>query len=126
MKNFTEVKKHEGQGLKKAMVDRVAINVKDKIVNILLSADVYERLGSPDYVNLAVGNGPQRGRVLITPAKSGYSVVSTVPKKQMRNGRRAQRRITVAARKVGAPMENTPMTTVPFSMVDEGLIVKVS
>lgn len=119
---FTAIEKGLGKYGRKRLENTVSVTVQAAGTSfITLSGDVVQRLGNPPYVKVMLGSGEHSGFIALIPR----NMPGETSYKMLKNGGQSghTKRLAIYAKKIGLVIEKTPVTTVPFEITEDGLIV---
>lgn len=112
---FNEIEK--GEGLREALTNTVKFHTSKTVGLFTMSGDVFEKMGSPGFLRVLLGDGEHSGYVALIPRQvPGKNTYSLVP-----SGRCWK--FAISARKIGVTAGKRPGRSMPFEITDDGLVV---
>ncbi len=115
---FQEIERGTFAG-RKALVDSVRVQSKNGTAAVIISNDIFKKLGAPNFLRVMIGSGEHQGFVAIIPRNMPSS--GTYKPNVGFNGR-GLAKFSISAKRLTVPAE-VPATDLPYETTDDGLIV---
>ena len=112
--------------------DRVSMTASMTICSFGISGDIYDKMGAPAFVRVAMGNGEHAGMMLVRPTGSPTDAyrVGVLGASKEANKRRSHavvsglRKFAMSAKKAGIPRNfQTSTITLKHKLTEDGLII---
>lgn len=115
---FQEIERGTFAG-RKALQNTVRIEAKNGNASVVISNDIFTKIGAPNFLRVMIGTGEHKGFVAIVPRNMPST--GTYKPNVGFNGR-GLAKISISAKRLTVPTD-TPATELPYEITEDGVIV---